>query len=76
VTLTGSSNPACYQRDVDPRDPSYPALIVPFSAAGQAVINQADDTDYGGGDVITIEISKICSTPPEAPTFATTSGHL
>ena len=76
VSLTGSSNPACYQVTVTP--PGFPVMTATFSAAGQALINAGDaNTDnYGSNTTITIELSKICSTPPEAPTFGViTSGN-
>ena len=73
VTLTGSSNPACYQVTVTS---SYGPMTATFTAAGQALINQSDNQNYNDGDVITIELSKICSTPPEAPTFSSSNGHL
>jgi hypothetical protein len=77
VFLMGSSNPTCYQVTVNPNDPSYNAMTATFDAAGEAQINPNDSSStYGSGDVITIELSKICSTPNEAPTFDSTNGHL
>jgi len=71
MMLTGSSNPACYQVTVNPNDPGFAVMTATFSGAGQLEINPGDsDGNYGSGDNITIELSKICSTPPEAPTFA------
>jgi hypothetical protein len=77
VNMTGSTNPTCYQITVNPNDSSYPVMTATFNGAGLAQINPNDNKgNYGDGDVITIELSKVCSTPPEAPTFAAvTSGN-
>jgi hypothetical protein len=74
LTLTGSSSPACYEITINPNDSSYPPTTWPFSAAGILEVNPSDTDNYNGGDVISIELSKICSTPPEAPTFGPTPG--
>ncbi len=75
VFLTGSSNPGCYQITIN--DPSYGVTTAVFNPAGEAQINPGDSSpNYGSGDTITIELSKTCSTPYEAPTFSSTNGHL